>query len=984
MGVYDLGTARGKIVLNAAGLTGASTALRKLGIGLLGVGGLAIAGFGVAVKQAADFEKIMSGAQSALGATDADMNVVKKTALDLGAKSIYGAKNVGKAIEALAYAGLTIKEIVGGAAKATIDLAQASGGLIDLDTAGTTVVNTMRTFGLEAKDAGHIADELAGAANRSTIDIRDIVVALKYVGPVANSAGIGLDSVSEALALLGDRGIRGSTAGTSLRGVMLGLIAPSVKAKGVLKDLGLITKDGANLFFDASGKMKSFGEISQVLQDHTRGLTREQKEAAFATIFQRRAMASALVLSEAGAKGFQHYAQEIKRGGSASEIAAKRLDNLHGDVALLKSQIETTLIRAGTPFQEMLRSWVRGLTGVVKWFANLSPGTQKFILQGLLLVGVLFSLMGAFILIVGTLVKAYKAYKDVRLAITMVTDAVKISNLAFLASPWFWVILAIVALIAIFVLLWIKVKGFRDFWKAVWRDLKGAALAAWHAIEPAIKAIGRFFTDTLPNAIGSGVKFIKDHWKQIGLILLGPLAPLALLVALFIQNFGKIKRAVVPVIAFIGKQLASFGDWLGKNVMPVFSAFGDLVVAVFNRVREVIGGVWKIVYPILRLWGIVLRTQFKVGVDVIKILIAYLKLFATIFVAWVRLVAGVALAVWGPLWQIIQTTVLLAFAIIRGAFNTFMAIIRAIWNPFWNVVGTVVQAAWGYIKNTVEGALKIIKGIIQVVTGLISGDWGKVWEGIKNILTGAWQVMTALIFAAIEIVKSVIFNGFTAVVNFFTTVPGAILGAIGDVASLLWQKGWDIIKSLGIGIQSIWHKIIEFFTGIGPSILGFIGDLGHLLYDIGKSIIGGLIDGIKYMATGGPLKSALSAVGDLVPKWKGPPDKDKRLLVNNGRLIIGGLVAGIGRGLPGLKKVLGEAGNFVAKHAPTLQANVIGAAAGRSTTGPPLSRGGDHFHFDFKFGDNVTQETVAKAKKDLKEPKVLRELIKAVRAGSTE
>ena len=47
-------------------------------------------------------------------------------------------------------------------------------------------------------------------------------------------------------------------------------------------------------------------------------------------------------------------------------------------------------------------------------------------------------------------------------------------NLAFLACPITWIVLGIAAIVAIFVLLWNKCEGFRNFWKGAWDMIKTA------------------------------------------------------------------------------------------------------------------------------------------------------------------------------------------------------------------------------------------------------------------------------------------------------------------------------------------------------------------------------------------------------------------------------------------------------------------------------------------------------------------------------
>src|SRR5690606_10494096 len=108
---YDLGTARGKIELDASSLGRASTAFGSLGRTMVGVGAVAVGAFAYAVKAAADFEKQMSAVDAVTEGTAAQMEAMKQLALDLGASTVYGANEVGRAMEQLAKAGIDIEDI---------------------------------------------------------------------------------------------------------------------------------------------------------------------------------------------------------------------------------------------------------------------------------------------------------------------------------------------------------------------------------------------------------------------------------------------------------------------------------------------------------------------------------------------------------------------------------------------------------------------------------------------------------------------------------------------------------------------------------------------------------------------------------------------------------------------------------------------------------------------------------------------------------
>lgn len=229
-----------------------------MGLGLTGIGAAALAGFGVAVGAAAEFERQIDHFGAVSGATQDELKEISNLALEMGRTTVYNANEAAGAMVELGKAGFTTKEILAGIGPAVASLAAA--GDLPLTQATEILANTLRTFNLEAKDAVYVADQLAGAANASTIEVDDLAVSLRYAGGVASSLGIPLHEVADALAILGNNGIRGSTAGTTLRRILLELNPATKKQTEALRELGII-QGGANL--SAEDLAKSQEKLSE-------------------------------------------------------------------------------------------------------------------------------------------------------------------------------------------------------------------------------------------------------------------------------------------------------------------------------------------------------------------------------------------------------------------------------------------------------------------------------------------------------------------------------------------------------------------------------------------------------------------------------------------------------------------------------------------------------------------------------------------------
>lgn len=164
-------------------------------------------GVGVAAaKVGGDFEAQMSRVKAISGATGDTFEQMKQQAIDLGAKTAFSAKESAAGMETLASAGFSAQEIMK-AMPGLLDLAAVSGG--DVALASENTATALRGFGLEASEAGHVADVFARAAADTNAEVGDMGEALKYVAPVANSMGISLEETAAAIGIMSDAGVKG-------------------------------------------------------------------------------------------------------------------------------------------------------------------------------------------------------------------------------------------------------------------------------------------------------------------------------------------------------------------------------------------------------------------------------------------------------------------------------------------------------------------------------------------------------------------------------------------------------------------------------------------------------------------------------------------------------------------------------------------------------------------------------------------------------
>lgn len=327
--------------------------------------GLALtAGFGAAVAMAARFDKQMSEVAAVSNAAGTQLSQLREAAIKAGKDTAFSATEAAQAEAELAKAGLSTSQILGGALSGSLSLAAA--GSLDLAEAADIAAKTMNVFKLQGKDVGHIADVLAAAANKSATDVHEMGEALKQGGLAANAAGMGLEETVGTLAAFADRALVGSDAGTSLKTAIMMLQAPSEKAAQTMARLGIAA-------YDTNGNFIGSAKLAGQLQAALGKLTQEQRNAALATIFGADGMRAANVLYELGEKGVSDYVKAVDDQGAAADVAAKKMDNLAGDVEQLTGSLETMAIEAGSGANSGLRVLTKAANALVDEVGDLPP-----------------------------------------------------------------------------------------------------------------------------------------------------------------------------------------------------------------------------------------------------------------------------------------------------------------------------------------------------------------------------------------------------------------------------------------------------------------------------------------------------------------------------------------------------------------------------------------------------------------------------------
>ena len=361
----DLAGATATLKKHQAGLAGVSVASGALAAGLTAAGAKL-------AKVAGEFEFSITRVGALANAMpkngkkiSKEFEALKKAARIMGEQTEFSAKQSADGMQFLAMAGFDAKQIIQ-AMPSVLQLATA--GATDLATAANITSNIVAAMGMEISELAATNDVLVNAFTNTNTSLSSLGESFKFVGPVAKGAGVDFKELTAAIGILGNMGIQGSMAGTTMRNAIVRLIKPTGEAKDVIKQLGLNSAI-------SNGKITSLTDIIRILEE------KGASTADIMTVFGIRAGPGMAALVEAGAGSLDRLVSKLHRTGTAAEIQAALLNTTKGQMTILKSAVESLQISLGNALLPTLRSVVSIFQDIVGRFNNLSPSTKELVVK---------------------------------------------------------------------------------------------------------------------------------------------------------------------------------------------------------------------------------------------------------------------------------------------------------------------------------------------------------------------------------------------------------------------------------------------------------------------------------------------------------------------------------------------------------------------------------------------------------------------------
>lgn len=478
-------------------------------------------GIGYAAKKVLvpgyDFEIGMSKVQALtrLDKNSDDYKMLRNQARELGATTAFTANDVAQGQAFYAMAGFKPEQIKNAMA-GTLSMSLA--GDIDLATTADIGSNILTGFKLSSDEMNRVSDTLVATFTRSNVNLSMLGDTMKYVAPVAAGLGVDIETAAVAAGKLGDAGIQGSMAGTSLRSILGRLAEPPKQAAEALTKLGIKTRD-------AKGNLRELPVILAELDKKTKKMGTAQRAGLFKHIAGEEAFSALSVLVDKSGSGeLQNMIAEIKAAkGEAEKVAKTMTDNLDGDLKNLTSAWEDVGIQIFGGADSPLRDITKQVTNLISRFGNWAKKNPEIVktltmitlgLGAVLAVGGSISLMIAAMIAPLAMAKLSLAVLGVKGSgflsllinpIKMISSAFMMLGKALLANP---IILIITTIAGLAYLIYKNWDAIAPFLKNVWEKVS-------KIFGEALSAIKTFISDKWEQIV-SDVKALPERFKQIG------------------------------------------------------------------------------------------------------------------------------------------------------------------------------------------------------------------------------------------------------------------------------------------------------------------------------------------------------------------------------------------------------------------------------------------------------------------------------------
>ena len=722
------------------------------------------------VTTAANFESSMSQVQATMGITKDAMSTVNgqsvntmdtlsKLAKKMGAETAFSASECAEALNYLALAGYDTQQMCD-TLPTVLNLAAA--GDIALADASDMVTDAMSALGMGVDEAETMVDQMAKTASTTNTSVAQLGEGILTIGATAKSIKGGTAELNTALGILANNGIKGAEGGTHLRNIILSLQNPTDKAAAQMEALGLSV-------YDSEGNMRSMNDILGDLNKSMDGMTSAEKSNIISTIFNKTDLSSVNALLANTGETWDSLQKSITdSGGAAQQMADTQLDNLQGQITILKSALEGLAISFGELLMPTIKQIVGWVQKFVDWLNGMNDGTKKVIMT----VALLAAALGPVLIVIGKVISAVGTIMTVVPKIAGVINTVKGAfaalNTTMLANPITLIIAAIAALVAAFIYLWNNCDGFRQFWIDLWENVKQTAVTVWNTIK----------------------EFFAQVWETIKTIFSTVFEVIKTLVTTYFNLYKTIIQTVFNTVKTV---ITTIWEAIKGVFTTVFNAIKTLVTMYFNIYKTIIQTVLTIIQTVITTVWNTIKTVITTVLNAIQ------TIFSTVWNA----IKTIIIAVVGAIKGLITGDFTAVKNSITTIMNTIKSTISTIWNTIKSTISTVLGAIKGAVTSVFSGIVNAVKSAMGNVLSAVKSGFSNVKNHITGLASQAFTWGRDLVMGIVNGIRSCIGVVADAASSVASKIRSFLHFSVPDEGPLTDYESWmpDFMDGLAKGIE---------------------------------------------------------------------------------------------------------------------------------------------------------------------------------------
>lgn len=840
---------------------------------------------GDAVNTYADFDQAMANTAAICGATADDYARLQQAALDMGKATTKTATESAEALGYMSLAGWDVNESIEGL-EPILRLSEAT--QMDLATCSDLVTDSLSALGLQVDDLGEYLDVAAMANNKSNQTAQMLMEAYIAVGGTMKNLNVPIQESAAALGVLANRGIKGSEAGTALNAVINNLTTGTGQAGKMMEKLGISA-------FDSNGKFIGLAETIRVVDDATKNMTEEQRNAALAAIGGKQHidalndLISGLNTTTAdGRSEWEALTDDLYNAdGALSTMAATVTDTLQGAISIFGSAMDDMKIRLAQTFAPAAKDAINAVSAVIPSITDrIAAAGNAFVEYALPkveafaqnCVPALEKVGGAFAA-VGAVIVDHKDLFD-SLGSLAITTINLIAEGIQRATPFVTALvdglLTAIQVSADFANKMLSsldsVSRFRDELIAAAAVL--VAFKAGQGIQSIVNGFQmaqvqlRLFTMSTKNANIAQAAFngtlklnevlvalftkqvtvsqlAQAGWAKATAVATG--AQKALSAAMTANPIGIIIAAIAAAIAII-VLLYTKCEWFRDGVNAIFTAIkgalSQVIAAAQNAVASAAAFLSNAQSSIAEFFSAA-RQRFTAAVEFLS-------------GVWQSITAA-ASAAWQTIKNVVQVGIMLIGEVLSAAFQIITLPFQFIWQ---NCRDTVLSI-WEEIRTAISTALTAIGSAISEKWTAIQSFFGPILSAIGSAVSGAWATVTEKTSAAYEAVKEYISQKLTAAKE---TADG-ILSAMHSAAATAWGAISSVASSAFEAARSaITSKITAARTAVSSAAAGIHSAISTAL-TAARTTVENIFSSI-YNSIVSKMEAAKNAVGSVISAIK--------------------------------------------------------------------------------------------------------------------